>query len=156
MIGFTVLLSGTTTYLTVRQSMRRNLVGGATASDNPMMQSQKMMAYVAPLFALTGLYWQFGLVMYWLTTNLWTLGQQHYIFSKYPPPAPADRRRPGRRGPGGICRWPGGGAKRAGDGAGTRRDGKPRETGRPALAWGSCLGSVQSRARPEPPPVAGT
>jgi YidC/Oxa1 family membrane protein insertase len=86
-IGFTVLVSGTTTYLTVRQSTRRNLTP-ATA-DNPMMQSQKMMAYVAPLFALTGLYWQFGLVMYWVTSNLWTLGQQHYIFSKYPAPGTA-------------------------------------------------------------------
>ena len=72
-----------------------------------MMQSQKMMAYVAPLFALTGLYWQFGLVMYWLTTNLWTLGQQHYIFSKYPPPAPAGAA--GGQGGGG----PAGGLKRA-------------------------------------------
>jgi len=116
-IGLAVILSGATTYLTVRQSMRRNLAGGAGAADNPMMQSQKMMAYVAPLFALTGLYWQFGLVMYWLTTNLWTLGQQHYIFSKYPPPAPAGTAG-GQGGAGPATTTGGGGTKRVSDGGG--------------------------------------
>jgi len=86
-IGITVIISGTTTYLTVRQSMRRGIAPGA--ETNPMMQSQKMMAYVAPLFALTGLYWPFGLVMYWVTTNLWTMAQQHYIFRKHPQLTPA-------------------------------------------------------------------
>ena len=86
-IPITVLISGATTYLTVRQSMRRNVT--AATSDNPMMQSQKLMAYVAPLFALSGLYWQYGLVLYWVCTNLWTLGQQHYIFRKYPQPSAA-------------------------------------------------------------------
>jgi YidC/Oxa1 family membrane protein insertase len=97
-IGFTVLVSGVTTYLTVRQSTRRNITPGA--EDNPMMQSQKMMGYVAPLFALTGLYWQFGLVMYWVTTNLWTLGQQHYIYGKYPPQSAAAAEAGGAQGAG--------------------------------------------------------
>ncbi len=142
-IGFAVLLSGTTTYLTVRQSMRRNLTP-ATA-DNPMMQSQKMMAYVAPLFALTGLYWQFGLVMYWLTTNVWTLGQQHYIFRKYPPPQTAATAGAGQGG-GNARPSTGGGTKRTGDGA-ARGGGPPAPKdgqGRPGL--GKLL-----RVRPEPP-----
>jgi YidC/Oxa1 family membrane protein insertase len=141
-IGVAVLLSGTTTYLTVRQSMRRNLTP-ATA-DNPMMQSQKMMAYVAPLFALTGLYWQFGLVMYWLTTNLWTLGQQHYIFRKYPPPQSAAT---AAGGGGGTARpGAGGSTKRTGDGAGRPDTTTPRDgQGRPGL--GKLL-----RVRPEPEP----
>jgi hypothetical protein len=48
-----------------------------------------MMGYIAPLFALSGLYWQYGLVLYWVCTNLWTMGQQHYIFKKYPQATPA-------------------------------------------------------------------
>ena len=40
--------------------------------------------YIAPFFALTGLYWQFGLVIYWVTTNVWTLGQQHFLFRNLP------------------------------------------------------------------------
>jgi len=40
-----------------------------------------------PFFALSGLYWPFGLVLYWVTTNLWTLGQQWVLFTKFPAPA---------------------------------------------------------------------
>jgi len=47
------------------------------------------MTYIVPLFALSGLYWQFGLVMYWVTTNIWTLGQQYLLFKRYPMPTPA-------------------------------------------------------------------
>ncbi len=79
---FVVLVSMATTYLTVRQSMKRGMM--PTGPDNPMGQSQKIMAYVMPLFALTGLYWPFGLVLYWVTTNLWTLGQQYVLLRKYP------------------------------------------------------------------------
>jgi YidC/Oxa1 family membrane protein insertase len=45
---------------------------------------QKYMMYIAPFFALSGLYWQFGLVIYWVTTNVWTLGQQHFLFRNLP------------------------------------------------------------------------
>ena len=81
-IVLVVIVSMTTTYLTVRQSMKRGMM--PTGKDSPMGQSQKMMAYIMPLFALTGLYWQFGLVLYWVTTNLWTLGQQYVLLRKYP------------------------------------------------------------------------
>jgi hypothetical protein len=50
-----------------------------------MAQSMsKNMMYIAPFFALTGLYWQYGLVIYWVTTNVWTLGQQHILFRNLP------------------------------------------------------------------------
>src|SRR6185437_15049061 len=81
-VAIVVLLSMGTTYLTVRQSMKRGMM--PTSSDSPMGQSQKLMAYIMPLFALTGLYWPFGLVMYWVMTNLWTLGQQYMLLRKYP------------------------------------------------------------------------
>jgi YidC/Oxa1 family membrane protein insertase len=83
-----VLVSMTTTYLTVRQSMKRGMMPAATP-DNPMGQSQKYMMYIMPFFALSGLYWPFGLVLYWVTTNLWTLGQQWVLFRRYPQPAAA-------------------------------------------------------------------
>ncbi len=81
-VALVVLLSMGTTYLTVRQSMKRGMM--PTGSDSPMGQSQKLMAYIMPLFALTGLYWPFGLVLYWVMTNLWTLGQQYVLLRKYP------------------------------------------------------------------------
>jgi YidC/Oxa1 family membrane protein insertase len=83
-----VMISMATTFLTVRQSMKRGMMPAATP-DNPMGQSQKYMMYIMPFFALSGLYWQFGLVLYWVTTNLWTLGQQYILFRRYPQPTPA-------------------------------------------------------------------
>ncbi len=83
-----VLVSATTTFMTVRQSMKRGMTPQVDP-DNPMASSQKMMQYVVPVFALSGLYWQFGLVLYWVTTNLWTLGQQYVLFKRFPPPVPA-------------------------------------------------------------------
>jgi YidC/Oxa1 family membrane protein insertase len=86
-----VLVSMSTTYLTIRQSMKRGMMPAATP-DNPMANSQKYMTYIMPFFALTGLYWPFGLVLYWCTTNVWTLGQQYILGRKYPytPPAPVE------------------------------------------------------------------
>ncbi len=83
-----VLISMTTTFLTVRQSMKRGMMPAATP-DNPMGQSQKYMMYIMPFFALSGLYWPFGLVLYWVTTNCWTLMQQWVLFRRFPQPKAA-------------------------------------------------------------------
>jgi YidC/Oxa1 family membrane protein insertase len=80
-----VLISAATTFLTMRQSARRGMMQQtAMDPDNPAANMQKYMMYIAPFFALTGLYWQFGLVIYWVTTNIWTLGQQHILFRNLP------------------------------------------------------------------------
>jgi YidC/Oxa1 family membrane protein insertase len=80
-----VLISAATTFLTMRQSMKRGMMQqGPVDPDNPMAQSQKLMAYIAPLFALSGLYWAFGLVIYWVSNNLWTFGQQYFLFRNLP------------------------------------------------------------------------
>jgi hypothetical protein len=88
-ILLTVVVSATTTFMTVRQSMKRGMTPQVDP-NNPMASSQKMMQYIVPVFALSGLYWQYGLVLYWVTTNLWTLGQQYVLFKRFPPPATAD------------------------------------------------------------------
>jgi YidC/Oxa1 family membrane protein insertase len=99
-IVIAVVISMTTTYLTVRQSMKRGMM--PTGKDNPMGQSQKMMAYVMPLFALTGLYWQFGLVLYWVTTNVWTLGQQFVLLRRFPVGVPVLGQGTGGKSGGGL------------------------------------------------------
>jgi YidC/Oxa1 family membrane protein insertase len=81
--AITVALSATTTFLTVRQSSKRGLMQTNVDPDNPMAATQKYMMYIVPFFSLTGLYWQYGLVLYWLTTNLWTLGQQYFMFRNW-------------------------------------------------------------------------
>ncbi len=87
-IFLAVMISMTTTFLTVRQSMKRGMMPAA-GPDNPMGNSQKYMMYFMPLFALSGLYWPFGLVLYWVTTNCWTLLQQYVMFRRFPQPAAA-------------------------------------------------------------------
>ena len=84
-IVLTVVLSATTTFMTVRQSAKRGLMQTSVDPSNPMAQSQKFMQYIVPFFSLTGLYWQYGLVLYWVTTNLWTLGQQYIMFRNWDP-----------------------------------------------------------------------
>ena len=84
-----VLISAATTFLTMRQSQRRGMMNQTPPDpDQPgaaaAQAMSKNMMYIAPFFALTGLYWQFGLVLYWVTTNLWTLGQQHFLFRALP------------------------------------------------------------------------
>ena len=84
-----VLVSAATTFLTMRQSQRRGMMNQtAPDPDQPGAAAaaamSKNMMYIAPFFALTGLYWQFGLVLYWVTTNLWTMGQQHFLFRNLP------------------------------------------------------------------------
>jgi hypothetical protein len=78
-------VSATTTFMTVRQSAKRGLMQTNVDPTNPMAQSQKFMQYIVPFFSLTGLYWQYGLVLYWVTTNLWTLGQQYIMFRNWDP-----------------------------------------------------------------------
>ncbi len=82
-IALTVAVSATTTFMTVRQTSKRGLMQTNVDPDNPMAQSQKYMMYIVPFFSLTGLYWQYGLVLYWVTTNLWTLGQQFVMFRNW-------------------------------------------------------------------------
>jgi YidC/Oxa1 family membrane protein insertase len=82
--GIAVVISSVTTFFTVRASMKRQPV---TDDANPMMQAQKMMVFFAPLFGLFGLGFPLGVLMYWVTSNSWTLAQQHYIYKKYPPPS---------------------------------------------------------------------
>jgi YidC/Oxa1 family membrane protein insertase len=84
-IALTVVVSASTTFMTVRQSSKRGLMNTNIDPDNPMAQSQKYMMYIIPFFSLTGLYWQYGLVLYWVTTNLWTLGQQYFMFRNWEP-----------------------------------------------------------------------
>jgi YidC/Oxa1 family membrane protein insertase len=82
-IGVFVAISSLTTFLTVRQSVTRSM---AQMPDNPMAQQQKILMYISPLFAFFSLNFPLGLIMYWVTTNVWTLGQQHWFYSRHPMP----------------------------------------------------------------------
>lgn len=75
-----IIVMASTTFMTQRQLMARN-----AASGNPMASQQKMMLYVLPpLFALFGLNFQMGVLIYWVTSNAWSLGQQHFVIRSMP------------------------------------------------------------------------
>jgi YidC/Oxa1 family membrane protein insertase len=54
--------------------------------------SQKAMMYLMPVGIGVVMFigrWPAGLFIYWVTSNLWTVGQQYFITKVLPPPAPA-------------------------------------------------------------------
>ena len=52
-----------------------------------MLQQQKILLYLFPIiFAVTGINFPVGVLLYWLTTNLWTMGQQFYVIKRNPTP----------------------------------------------------------------------
>ena len=124
-----VIISMATTFFTIRQSQKRGMMPAATP-DNPMAASQKYMTYIMPLFALTGLYWQFGLVLYWVTTNVWTMGQQYILGRRYPytPPA-ADGSTSATPAAASARSLTGGSAKASGGGAAGKATAAARGTG---------------------------
>ena len=79
-----ILLMTASTFFTQRQLMVKNMPAG---QDNPLMQQQKILLYVFPLmFAVFGINFPIGVLIYWLTTNLWTAGQQYYVIRRNPAP----------------------------------------------------------------------
>ena len=76
-----ILMSGTT-FLTQRQLIVKN-----TAPGNPMVRQQKILLYVFPIvFAVGGINFPIGVLIYWFTTNLWTMGQQFWVIRNNPQP----------------------------------------------------------------------
>ena len=71
-----VVMSGTM-FITQKQMMART---AATGADNPMAQQQKILLYVMPLFlAVISFQFMLGLLLYWVTTNIWQVIQQWII-----------------------------------------------------------------------------
>ncbi len=77
-----IVLMSLTTFLTQRQLLLKN-----TTADNPMAKQQKILSYVFPfIFAISGVGFPIGVLVYWLTTNLWTMGQQFWVIRNNPMP----------------------------------------------------------------------
>lgn len=77
-----IILMTATTFLTQRQLIVKN-----TAPGNPMVQQQKILLYVFPvIFAVSGINFPVGVLLYWFTTNVWTMGQQFYVIRNSPQP----------------------------------------------------------------------
>jgi YidC/Oxa1 family membrane protein insertase len=80
-----IFMSGTT-FTTQRQLMVKGMPK-MDASNNMMLQQQKIMLYLFPvIFAVSGVNFPVGVLIYWSTTNLWTWGQQYYVIKRNPTP----------------------------------------------------------------------
>ena len=73
------------TYLTQRMIMNRSV----TQVDPQQAMIQKLMLYGMPAsLAVSGFFFPIGILIYWFTNNLWTLGQQFYILRRMPMKTP--------------------------------------------------------------------
>jgi YidC/Oxa1 family membrane protein insertase len=72
-------------FITQKQIMAKNMSEDAMAS--PFMRQQKMMLYILPVvFGVGGINFPIGVLIYWTTTNLWTMGQQFFVIRRMPTP----------------------------------------------------------------------
>ncbi|MET9731810.1 membrane protein insertase YidC [Streptomyces sp. NPDC006458] len=79
-----IALMSLSQFYTQRQLMTKNV---DTSVKTPFMQQQKMLMYVFPvIFAVFGINFPVGVLVYWLTTNVWTMGQQMYVIHNNPTP----------------------------------------------------------------------
>ena len=77
------LIMMATTYLTSRQMILKT----GWAEDPQQRMIQRLMLYGIPLSLLiSGAIFPIGVIIYWVTNNLFTLGQQQWVLRKFPPP----------------------------------------------------------------------
>ena len=97
-----------TTFTTQRQLMVKGMPK-VDPSNNMMAQQQKIMLYVFPfIFAISGVNFPIGVLIYWSTTNLWTFGQQYWVIKRNPTPgSPAYEELQRKRGITGTATNPG-------------------------------------------------
>lgn len=80
-----IIAMSASTFTTQRQLMMKNMP--ASALDNPFAKQQKMLLYLMPIFfAISGVNFPIGVLLYWLTTNVWSMCQQFYVIRKMPAP----------------------------------------------------------------------
>jgi YidC/Oxa1 family membrane protein insertase len=80
-----IVAMSVTTFTTQRQLTMKNMP--PSALEGPMAQTQKIMLYMLPLvFAISGVNFPVGVLIYWTVTNLWSMGQQYYTIKRMPTP----------------------------------------------------------------------
>lgn len=79
-----IVLMAASQFFTQRQLMTKNV---DMSVKTPFMQQQKMLMYVFPvIFGVFGIFAPVGVLVYWLTTNVWTMGQQLVVIRRNPTP----------------------------------------------------------------------
>ncbi|MGF1429171.1 membrane protein insertase YidC [Kitasatospora sp. LaBMicrA B282] len=79
-----IVMMSLSQFVTQRQLMTKNI---DLSVKTPFMQQQKMLMYVFPvMFAAMGINFPVGVLIYWLTTNVWSMGQQLIVIRNNPTP----------------------------------------------------------------------
>ena len=82
---FMVVAMCATQFITQRQLMSKNMPPDALSG--PYAQQQKILLYILPfVFAVSGVAFPIGVLIYWTVSNLWTMGQQFYVIRRNPAP----------------------------------------------------------------------
>lgn len=89
--GILVLIMVVTTYITQRQMLARQKTSGQPVDAQQRMVQQLMLYGVPGSLLVSGSLFPLGVVIYWCTTNLWSMGQQFYVLHRMPPPGGAPR-----------------------------------------------------------------
>lgn len=107
-----LLLMGVTTFVQQKQMMASTTV----AADDQVIQQQKMMLYVMPvMLTFLGISLPVGVLVYWVTTNLWQMGQQWFMLRE-------------------VAAHPGNGSGKDASGTGRTAGGTPEKTTKSAAA----------------------
>jgi YidC/Oxa1 family membrane protein insertase len=86
--GILVLIMMASTYATSRQMILKT----GWAEDPQQKMIQRLMLYGIPLSLLvSGSLFPIGVIIYWVTNNLFTLAQQQWVLRKFPPPQMAGK-----------------------------------------------------------------
>jgi YidC/Oxa1 family membrane protein insertase len=109
--GILVLIMMVTTYATSRQMILKT----GWAEDPQQKMIQRLMLYGIPLSLLvSGSLFPIGVIIYWVTNNLFTLSQQQWVLRKFPPPQMAGTKAPSARRDGGTTAAKNGTAPKSG------------------------------------------
>ena len=79
-----VLMTGSQ-FITQKQIMAKNQ--NPDVQNSQFAQTQKIMLYAFPvIFLISGISFPLGVLIYWLVSNFWTMGQQFVVIKRMPTP----------------------------------------------------------------------
>lgn len=91
-----------TQFITTKQLSAKNM--SDAAKESPMYRQQQIILYVLPIvFAVSGINFPIGVLIYWTVSNLWSMGQQWWVIRNNPSPgSQAERELNARRAAKGL------------------------------------------------------
>ena len=83
--GVMVVLMTASQFITQRQIMAKNI--SKEMKESATYRQQQILLYILPLvFLFSGFAFPLGVMMYWLVSNFWTMGQQFVVIRNMPTP----------------------------------------------------------------------